>query len=195
MADKRGRRGAPESLDALGFELVSVTTGFLQAMIAGQGRRGAEFDGIHLWDGWNAVDDPGIPFRLAQLRVMPELLQWLMYAIVGRADRRMVGHVGFHGAPGLHSLSDAVSNGLEIGYTVFPPFRRRGYAVAAARALIQWAHREHDVGVFVASIGRENKASQQVAAKLGFKFSRDFDPLDPDREDIYLMHLRASDRN
>lgn len=142
-----------------------------------------------MWEGWLASDGPGIAFRLAQLRAMPELLPWLMYAIVRRSDSQMVGHVGFHGAPGLHSLGDLAPDALEIGYSVFPPYRRRGYAVAAAKALIQWANTDRGITFFVASINHENIASQGVAAEGGFKFYRDFDPTDPDREDIYTMRL------
>ncbi len=184
----------PESLDVVDLELVSMTTGFLETMLDRQGQSNAEFDGVKLWEGWSASDGPGIAFRLAQLRAMPELLPWLMYAIVRRSDRQMVGHVGFHGAPGLHSLNDlglrdVALDALEIGYSVFPPFRRNGYAVAAAQALIQWANTDRGITFFVASINHENIPSQGVAAKLGFKFFRDFDPADPDREDIYTMRL------
>ena len=89
----------------------------------------------------------------------------------------------------MHSLGDLAPDALEIGYSVFPPYRRRGYAVAAAMALIQWANTERGIKFFVASINHENMASQRVAAKVGFNFYRDFDPKDPDREDIYTMHL------
>ena len=176
-------------MEALGLELVSMTTGFLETMLDRQGQPDVEVDGVKLWKGWNESNGPGIAFRLAQLRAMPELLPWLMRAIVRSADRQMVGHVGFHGAPGLHSLGDLGPDALEIGYSVFPPFQRRGYAAASASALIQWANAEHGITLFVASINHENLASQRVAAKVGFKFYRNFDPTDPDREDIYLLRV------
>jgi len=182
----------PRSLDSVDLELVSMTTGFLETMLDQQGQPDVQFDGVKLWEGWTASDRPGIAFRLAQLRAMPELLPWLMYAIVRRSDGQMVGHVGFHGTPGLHSLGDLgdlAHDALEIGYSVFPPFRRKGYALAAAKALIQWANTNCGITFFVASINHENTASQGVATKAGFKFYRDFDPTDPDREDIYTMRL------
>ena len=179
----------PQPLDSVGLELVSMTTGFFETMLDRQGQPDGEFDGVRLWEGWTTSDGPGIAFRLAQLRAMPELLPWLMYAIVRRSDRQMVGTVGFHGAPGLHSLGDLAPDALEIGYSVFPQFRRKGYAVGAAKALIQWANTERGITLFVASINHENTASRRVAAKVGFKFYRDFDPADPDREDIYTMRL------
>jgi len=182
----------PRSLDWVDLELVSMTTGFLETMLDQQGQPDVQFDGVRLWEGWPASDRPGIAFRLAQLRAMPELLPWLMYAIVRRSDAQMVGHVGFHGAPGLHSLNnlgDLAHDALEIGYSVFPPFRRNGYALAATKALIQWANTDRGITFFVASINHENTASQGVATKTGFKFYRNFDPTDSEREDVYTMRL------
>ena len=184
----------PRSLDSVDLELVSMTTGFLETMLDQQGQPDVQFDEVKLWEGWTASDRPGIAFRLAQLRAMPELLPWLMYAIVRRSDGQMVGHIGFHGAPGLHSLGDLGDLGdlahdaLEIGYSVFPPFRRNGYALAATKALIQWANTDRGITFFVASINHENTASQGVATKAGFKFYR-FDSTDPDCEDLYTMRL------
>ena len=179
----------PRSLDSVDLELVSMTTGFLETMLDQQGQPDVQFDGVKLWEGWTASDRPGMAFRLAQLRAMPELLPWLMYAIVRRSDGQMVGHVGFHGTPGLHTLGDLVPDALEIGYSVFPPFRRNGYASAAVKALIQWANIDRGITFFVASINHENGASQGVATKAGFKFYRGFDPTDPEREDVYTMRL------
>ena len=179
----------PRSLDSVGLELVSMTIGFLETMLDRQGQPDVHFEGVRLWEGWMASDRPGIAFRLAQLRAMPELLTWLMYAIVRRSDGQMVGHVGFHGAPGLHSLGDLAPDALDIGYSVFPPFRRNGYASAAVKALIQWANTDRGITFFVASINHENTASQGVATKAGFKFYRGFDPTDREREDVYTMRL------
>ena len=179
----------PLPIAASGLDLVSMPAAFIEAMIDGQGGADREFDGVRLWDEWTAEASPWFGVRLTQLRAMPELVQWLMYAIVRRSDRQMVGHVGFHSAPGPAYLHDIAPGGIEIGYSVFEPFRGCGYATAAAAALIQWARREHGVRDFVASIARDNAASKRVACKLGFAFFRDFERSDPDREDMYLLRV------
>ena len=166
-----------------------MTPAFIEAMIEGQGGTDQEFNGVRLWDGWSADASPWIGVRLTQLRTMPELVEWLLYAIVRRSDRQMLGHAGFHSGPGPAYLRDIAPGGIEIGYSVFEPFRGRGHATAGASALIQWARREHGVRDFVASIARENTASQRVAGKLGFNRFRDFDQNDPDREDLYLLRM------
>jgi ribosomal-protein-alanine N-acetyltransferase len=73
----------------------------------------------------------------------------------------MIGHIGFHGPP--ETIGRA-----ELGYSVMPDHRRRGYAIEAARSLMDWAAREHDVTSFFVSIAPDNAASLALAAKLGF---------------------------
>ena len=58
-------------------------------------------------------------------------------------QRGMLGHIGFHGPPDERGMA-------EMGYTVLPPFRRRGYALEAARGMMDWALREHGVRLFQA---------------------------------------------
>ena len=57
----------------------------------------------------------------------------------------------------------------ELGYTVFPRFRRRGYAFEACRALIGWARETHGITRFSLSISPANVASVALARKLGFR--------------------------
>ncbi|MDA1257272.1 MAG: GNAT family N-acetyltransferase [Chloroflexi bacterium] len=184
-----GNSGGGGPIAEPGITLVRMTAEFIEAMIERQGGAGHEFDGVRLWDGWTEESSPWLRVRLTELGAMPELVTWLLYAIVRRADRQMVGHVGFHSAPGPPYLHDIAHDGIEIGYSVFAPFKGRGYATAAASELIGWARREHEVREFVASISHDNAASIRVAEKLGFKFLREFDPTDPDREDVYLLHV------
>lgn len=78
----------------------------------------------------------------------------------------MVGHAGFHGPPGINGLQ--AGDAVEVGYTVFPEARGRGYAQEAALALMRWAEREHRVRRFVASVAPDNEPSLAIVEKLGF---------------------------
>jgi RimJ/RimL family protein N-acetyltransferase len=80
----------------------------------------------------------------------------------------MVGHIGFHTAPGASYLKDWAPAEVEFGYTVSSAHRRRGYAREASLALMQWACQVHGVTEFLISVGRENSASRALAAALGF---------------------------
>jgi ribosomal-protein-alanine N-acetyltransferase len=106
--------------------------------------------------------------RLRELENDPTLQPWLLRAMVLRRERVMVGHIGCHTAPGADYLKPYSPGAVEFGYQVYPPYRRRGYAREASLALMRWARAEHGVTNFVVSISPDNKASQALAAKLGF---------------------------
>ncbi len=103
-------------------------------------------------------------FRLAQLAADPSIREWLGRAIVLTTEggsRRVIGSIGFHGPP------DAEGR-LEVGYSVDPPYRRRGYAREAIRALFDWAHARYGVATFIASISPDNEPSLILASQFGF---------------------------
>jgi len=97
----------------------------------------------------------------------PARLPWSVRAIVLRAERRMVGYVNFHGAPGVNDTD--VAGALELGWTVFAADRRRGYATETASALMDWAVSLFGIHHFISSTTPDNEASLRVHEKLGFR--------------------------
>ena len=67
-----------------------------------------------------------------------------------------------------HDLERICPGGVEIGYTVFPEYRRRGVASTAVRALVGEARAVGWVERVVACVGVKNEPSLAMAAKLGF---------------------------
>ena len=106
--------------------------------------------------------------RLRQLEEDPAVSPWLLRAMVSRADRCLVGYIGFHTAPGPAYLEPYSPGAVELGFTVFPPYRRRGYARESCNTLIRWAREFHGVTRFVMTIRPDNIASQSLAKSLGF---------------------------
>jgi RimJ/RimL family protein N-acetyltransferase len=103
--------------------------------------------------------------RLAEIDLDPSVLPWMARAMVltdNLAVRRVIGSVGFHGAPNADGQ-------VEIGYHVEPGYRRRGFATEAVRALLDWAAEEHGISRFRASIVPSNEPSLAVVARLGFR--------------------------
>ncbi|MCA9102493.1 MAG: GNAT family N-acetyltransferase [Planctomycetales bacterium] len=157
------------------LELVAMTADFIRASLEGDIGRARAMVPYALPAGWPACTDPGwrdasglLARRLRQLEDAPTLEPWLIRAIVPRNTKVMAGFIGFHDAPGAPDL-DAISPGAaEFGYTVFPPYRRRGYAREASIALMDWARQTHGVTRFIVSIRPDNVASQALAASLGF---------------------------
>jgi signal peptidase I len=84
-----------------------------------------------------------------------------VWVIVERATNTVVGDIGFHGPP------DA-SGTAEIGYSVVPSRRRRGYATEAARTLVDWALRQPRVRRLVAGCLPDNLPSIRTLERLGF---------------------------
>jgi RimJ/RimL family protein N-acetyltransferase len=99
----------------------------------------------------------------------------------------MIGHIGFHGPPGVNGPSRPDS--LEVGYTVFEPFRRRGYASEAVSALLEWARDRHGIRDFVAAVGPHNVPSLGLVRRFGFRQTgRQWD--DEDGEElVFELHL------
>jgi RimJ/RimL family protein N-acetyltransferase len=149
------------------LELRSMGPDFLRASLAGERARAEALLGASLAGDWADLSDV-LRIRLAQLEGEPGQEPWLTRAVVAREDAAVVGVAGFHGPPGGAWLAEVAPGGVEFGYTIHAPWRRRGYAFEAAGGLMRWATEEHGVTRFVLSIGPDNPASAALARKLGF---------------------------
>jgi RimJ/RimL family protein N-acetyltransferase len=129
--------------------------------------------------------------RLAQLEADPTLLPWLLRAVILRSTSAMIGYVTFHTAPDPEYLQPIAAGAVEIGYSIYPPFRRQGFAKEAVAALMAWAAQEHGVARFVLSIRPDNEPSQRIAKHFGFrKVGSQMDEIDG-LEDIFLLEINA----
>jgi RimJ/RimL family protein N-acetyltransferase len=109
---------------------------------------------------------PFLRFRRDQLRRDPDRYPWSLRAIVRRADQRMIGFVNFHGPPGVNDVG--ADDAVELGWSVFAPERRKGYATETALALMDWATRVQGITRFISATTPDNAASLRVHEKLGF---------------------------
>jgi [ribosomal protein S5]-alanine N-acetyltransferase len=102
--------------------------------------------------------------RANQLRERPQDRPWLLRPIVRREPGippEAIGYLNFHAAPDQHGTA-------EVGYTLLPSARGRGYAIEAVRAAFEWATRVHGVRRFRASVAPDNERSLNLIGKLGF---------------------------
>ncbi len=111
--------------------------------------------------GWADEEEFLLSLRLEQVEKDPAVERWLMRAITFRGEREMIGHAGFHGPPDARGY-------VEIGYTVFEPYRRAGIAHESALALFAWARRQTGVRGFRASVSPANAPSLSLVSQLGF---------------------------
>jgi len=141
-----------------------MSPAFIESLLAGRRAEAEAIADLRLPEGWpDPHDERFLRLRLRQMGEDEAVQPWLARAMVSRdRERRMVGHIGFHGPPDGRGMA-------EMGYTVLPPYRRRGYALEAARAMMAWAAREHGVQLFRLSISPDNAPSLAMAAKMGFR--------------------------
>jgi [ribosomal protein S5]-alanine N-acetyltransferase len=151
------------------LELVSLSPRFIEALLAGRRDEAAVEGGFTFPESWPDAHDAGfLALRLRQMLERPEIQEWFVYAVVlPEGERPMIGHAGFHGPPGVNAVK--APDAVEVGYSVFEPYRRRGYATEVVRALIDWASSEHDIHRFIASISPGNEPSLALVNRLGFK--------------------------
>lgn len=153
-------------IQAARLDLILLTPAFWEAALRGDQAQTAQLLGVPIpADFWPV--SPYIHTRLEQVRCNQALLPWLGRAMVLRSSLTMVGSIAFHMAPEPEPVRPLGPGGVEIGYTVFPKFRRQGYATEATLALMTWAQQQ-GVTRFILSISPQNQPSLRIAAHLGF---------------------------
>jgi RimJ/RimL family protein N-acetyltransferase len=174
------------------LDLIPFTGDFMRASLAHDLATAEQLLGAKLPTGW--PDCPRLlELRLGQLDADPKVLPWLLRAMVLRESNIMVGHIGFHEAPGSEHLREISAGAAEFGYTVYPPFRRRGFAREASLALMDWARNLHDVSRFILSIEPANVPSQGLAKQLGFvRIGSQIDEIDGEEDILELRTAAAS---
>ena len=81
------------------------------------------------------------------------------YAVEEKASGRLVGRVGYTDFTGWP--------GFELGWTLAPEVRGRGYATEAARLLLDYAFEQLDRPHVISLIHPDNTPSRRVAERLG----------------------------
>ncbi len=177
----------PETIAAERVALVSLTEQIAAAILEGRRSDAQALGRFALPEDWpDEHDRRFLALRRREMHADPSRTPWLVRAIVLRSEERpMIGHVGFHGPPGTNARHEP--RAVEVGYTVFPTYRGRGYASEAVKALVHWA-RSQGVDHFVASIAPGNAASLALARRLGFReVGRHWDEEDGEELEFELL--------
>ncbi len=85
-----------------------------------------------------------------------------MYQLIRRADRLVLGDIGFHAPPNPNGT-------VTVGYGLAPSARGEGYATEALRTMIDWALAQPDVRRVEADTAHSNLASQRVMERVGMR--------------------------
>ena len=91
--------------------------------------------------------------------------------------------IGICGLLKRESLAD-----VEIGFAFLPEFRRQGYALEAATAILDYGSAGLGISRIVAILTPDNLASRKLLCKLGFEFEKSFQK-EPnlDKLDLYVF--------
>jgi ribosomal-protein-alanine N-acetyltransferase len=153
------------------LRLVPCTVAVAQAAMADRAALEALL-GVRVPDDWPAEDlRDFLPIYSQIVDEQAARQGWGIWLMLDPAAQSLVGDIGFKGPPdALHTA--------EIGYSVLPAFRGRGYASEAARALVAWGLAHPGVRRIVANCRFDNAASIRVLEKAGLRQTgRDRDEL------------------
>lgn len=85
-----------------------------------------------------------------------------LWAIILKAESRMVGDVCFVGEPDTEGE-------IEIGYGTYENYRGNGYMTEAVACILEWAKRQDHVKSVFAQTAKDNPASYRILEKNGFE--------------------------
>lgn len=172
------------------LDLIAMSPDFLTTSFKGDLEAASRLIGLIIPSDWLEAKWL-MEMRLIKLRENPDLEPWLLRAVGLRETKTMIGFIGFHTLPGAEYLKPYAPDSVEFGYTIFPDYRKKGYASEAAQALMDWATREQGVTHFVVSISPTNEPSLRLAEKFGFrKVGTVTDPEDG-VEDVFLREVQT----
>jgi len=146
------------------IELYPLTPAFLEAILDGRREEAAALLGVELPDEFPRDGERRfLTLRLRQMREDARFEDWSPFAVV--VEGRMIGHAGYHGPPGVNTKK--APDAVEIGYTIEPEYRHRGFATAAAGELIRRAE-ERGIRHVIACSSPGNEPSLAIIRGLGF---------------------------
>lgn len=118
----------------------------------------------------------------AYIRGQYGFYEYGLWAVVRKSDQSVIGKAGIVGcvedrdsaeAEGAGSMPESQNDGalagcqMELGYHIFTPYRRQGYAGEACRIILNYVEQEFACPVY-ADVECGNAASMALLEKLGF---------------------------
>lgn len=111
--------------------------------------------------GWKPHESPEESAEIIKDIFMPHLV----WAIREKESGKIIGSIGLEDDRRRENV-----NSRELGYSLAKDCWGKGYMTEAAKAVIDYGFRELGLTVMAICTGPENKRSQRVIEKCGFKF-------------------------
>ncbi|ASZ10518.1 GNAT family N-acetyltransferase [Chitinophaga sp. MD30] len=116
---------------------------------------------VHAPEDWPREDlVEALPYFISQLQQQPDAYPWFCWVIVDKDIRTIAGDIGFKGVPNK-------AGAVEIGYSILPAYRNKGYATEAVEGMLSWAFMHQSVRRVLAECDVTNIASVNVLQKAG----------------------------
>ncbi|GKU25095.1 GNAT family N-acetyltransferase [Clostridium folliculivorans] len=92
-----------------------------------------------------------------------DIHEWYTYwLIINKENKKGMGFIGFKGVPDINGYS-------EVGYSISPNYRKRGFMTEALETSINWAYGFQDAKGITAEVLRTNIGSIRVLNNCNFK--------------------------
>ena len=144
------------------LELVPITLAIAEAVMLGRRADAEALANARLPPAWpnRALIERAFTASLERMREDPARRLWGDRLMLSRdGERRVLGSVVFHGAPGEDGI-------VEIAYGVEDGSQGQGYATEATRASVPWALAQPGVRAVQATTFAWHRASTRVIEKL-----------------------------
>ena len=144
----------------------------------------AEMLDVRIFDGWPEFPE-AMQYVYQHLKSEPTTApEWGYRFFVHTKDRALIGEGGYKGKPNEEGL-------VEIGYAIVPEYRRRGFALEAARGLSDYAFSRPEVTIVQAHTLPHGSASISVLKKLGMTLAGTVN--DPEDGEVLQWRMERKD--
>lgn len=108
-----------------------------------------------------------LEFTRNYIKNMYGFYQYGLWLVFEKDSGRLVGRMG---------IENRTIDGFqrqELGYLIGKPWQGKGYAYEAAQEIIRYAKGELEIDELFAAVDKKNRASRNLALKLGFEYYAD----------------------
>lgn len=136
--------------------------------------------GIYPGKGWpdeETIDT--LPRIIKNLNKVGQPSGFESWMIIENERKLLIGDIGFKGLPNLNGE-------IDLGYGIIENERKKGFAIEASSAVLQWAFEQKNVSAITASCHTSNFGSQKILSLLNFSI------LKKDDEMIFWKRLKLN---
>jgi RimJ/RimL family protein N-acetyltransferase len=170
-------------IETINLQLIGCEVSHIEAILRDRHEIAGMLN-VRIVDGWPEFPE-AIEHVYSHLQSEPATApEWGYRLFVHKKDRALIGEGGYKGKPCEKGI-------VEIGYAIVPEYRRRGYALEAARGLSHYAFSHPEVKTIMAHTLPDGASSIKVLKKLGMKLAGTVN--DPEDGEVLQWKMERKD--